>query len=159
MKNIKLSQGKFAKVDDDVFDYLNQWKWTFDRSTGYAIRRIHGITSRKVYMHRLINKTSKNLVTDHVNGDKLDNQSANLRVATEAQNRANQKKRSDNTSGYKGVSYNKLTGKWETYITANRKRIHIGLFEDINEAAKAYNAKAVELFGYYAKLNTIKEGE
>lgn len=93
---------------------------------------------------------------DHRNNDKMDNTIGNLRPATKSQNEANTAKRITNTSGYKGVYWLKNTASWRAKIDCNGKQIHIGLFKDKHEAAKAYNEKATSLFGEYAQLNIIE---
>ena len=92
---------------------------------------------------------------DHINQDILDNHINNLRVANKSQNAANQKIRSTNTSGYKGVSLNRITGKWSASICVNNKQARLGSFRTAELAAQAYNEKATEVFGEYASLNTI----
>lgn len=133
MKKIKLTQGQYALVDDEDFEYLNQWKW-YLHSVGYAVRNI---PSGQVYMHRLINNTPKGLLTDHINRNKLDNQRTNLRTVNKSINAVNTGLRSTNKSGCKGVSWSKLHNKWEAYIWKNSKKYHLGLFETILEADRA----------------------
>ena len=110
MKKIKLTQDKYALVDDDDFEWLNQWKWCFDGE--YVSRRKHILGSgssgtqktRKIYMHRLINKTPIGYETDHIDRNKLNNQRNNLRTVNHSSNRMNISLQKNNTSGYKGVS-------------------------------------------------------
>lgn len=158
MKYIKLTQDKSVLVDDEDFDYLNQWKWHYHKSRnsgGYAARhttRSNGKRQR-IFMHILINKTPVDLDTDHKNGDTLDNRRSNLRSITHQQNGWNRKSNFNSTSGYKGVSWHKATGKWRVRVCANSEREFTAYFTDKTEAAKAYDAKAAELFGQYARLN------
>lgn len=107
MKLISLSQGKFAKVDDHLFDYFNQWKWHFDGK--YARRNVYHYENGKrvqthILMHRIVNRTSKGRFTDHIDGDALNNQKNNLRTCIVRQNAANMKKRANQSSRYKGVT-------------------------------------------------------
>jgi len=88
---------------------------------------------------------------DHINGDMTDNRFANLRLATYSENGANARKPSHNTSGFKGVSWNKNAKKWRAVIKKDRKPIHIGYFDTAAEAHAAYIAKAAELFGEFAR--------
>lgn len=90
---------------------------------------------------------------DHINGDKTDNRIENLRKATRADNNRNQPKRKNNTSGYKGVSWNKKYGKWVAYIGIDWKRRHLGYFETAEAAHAAYSAAANELHGSFANCN------
>ena len=95
--------------------------------------------------------------TDHINRKKIDNRIINLRMCSNSQNQANCLKRSDNTSGYKGVSWCKYNNKWNAYIRFNSKRSNLGYFSDKLKAAIAYNEKAVELFGEFAYLNKVNQ--
>jgi murein L,D-transpeptidase YafK len=148
MKTILLSKNKVALVDDEDFEYLNQWKWSY--INGYAARRPGG---RWVRMHRLLMNTPANMETDHVNGNTLDNQKINLRICTSRQNKANQHKRSDNTSGYKGVNWHKENRCWVAHIHSK----HLGVFKNIEDAARAYDAAAKEVYGEFAKPNFIQK--
>jgi hypothetical protein len=148
MKEIPLSQGKVAIVDDDMFDYLNQWKWSYS-GHGYAERRTWP-EKKKIYMHRLIAQTPNGMDTDHINHDKLDNRKENLRICTASENMGNS---SIKDGRFKGVSFHKSLNKWEAYITKNYDHKHLGLFQSPEEAAHAYDAAAKKFFGNFAKLN------
>ena len=104
-------------------------------------------------MHRLIANTPAHLFCDHINHDGLDNRRANIRNCTLKQNNANSRSAKNASSKYKGVSWNKLRKKWAAYIKKDYKQLYLGLFENEIEAAKAYDRKAAELFGKFAKLN------
>jgi hypothetical protein len=152
MKNIQLTQGKVAIVDDADFEWLSQWPWFF--STGYAIRREGKLFGRKnIMMHRLIMNTPEGMDTDHINGDKLDNRRENLRVCTRSQNMQNTTRRSDNTSGYKGVDWDKENGKWRAEIKVDSRRINLGRYDSAEEAALAYDRAAREYHGEFANTN------
>lgn len=159
MKEILLTQGKIALVDDDDYEELSKYKWlaTEHRGTFYAARGEGPRNNNKrIYMHRqILGLTDPNIHGDHINHNKLDNQGCNLRIATRSQNQHNKLKQGNTSSKYKGVSWINAFGKWQTKITLHDKSIHIGLFTDEIEAAKAYNTKAVELFGEFAYLNEI----
>ncbi len=158
MKKIKLTQGKFALVDDEDFEWLNKRKWTYDKG-GYAYRKIWiggvGKKERKVYMHRLILEVPKGKVTDHKNGNKLDNRKFNLSVCTQFENMKNCKISKNNVCGYKGVSQNKKGGNWNAEIMSDGKRYRFFGFKTTIEAAKKYNELAIKYHGKYAKLNQI----
>lgn len=160
MKKIKLTQGKFALVDDEDFEYLNQWKWYFS-DTGYAIRKEYIGGGRKnqkqkiIRMHRIINKTPDSFYTDHINSDKLDNRKENLRNSSMLQNNLNTTKRKNCTSKYKGVHWDRLNNKWRVCIDINKRTIHAGRFLSEIEAAKAYNGLAIKYHGKFAKLNGV----
>jgi len=139
MKKIQLTKGKFALVDDKDFEYLNQWRWLFS-DTGYALRHQHiniGLNkykSKTIRMHRLINKTPDGFETDHINRNKLDNQKINLRTITHQKNSFNTGLRRSNTSGYKGVYWDKFNNKWRAEIKINNKKISLGRFKNIKDA-------------------------
>lgn len=154
MKEIELTKGYKAIVDDEDFEFLNQFHWTY--SLGYALR--HGKVCGKykaIYMHRLVNKTPKGVFTDHINRNKLDNRKINLRTVTKSQNQRNVDTQSNSTSGFKGVSYHKLNKRWQTYIKVNGKQIALGSYGDARQAAQVYNNSALKYHGQYAKLNEV----
>ena len=132
MKKIKLNHGKYALVDDEDFEYVNQWRW-FITLNGYAARHPKGM----VYMHSLLNKTPKGFHTDHINRNKLDNRRVNLRTTTSSQNLHNSKKYTNNTSGHRGVYWYERYKKWEVYINIKGKRIYLGRFPGIRSAIVA----------------------
>ena len=154
MKIIALTQGKETIVDDNDYDYLSQFKWCYHK--GYAARNIRLENGKQttIKMHRIIIDCPQGLLVDHINGDSLDNRRSNLRIVTNQQNNMNKKHYS--RSGFKGVYFNKLAQKWHAQIALNNKVIYLGLFNDLVEAAKAYDKKALELFGEYARLNFIE---
>jgi hypothetical protein len=147
---IPLTKGKCAIVDEKWYDYLMQWKWC-TAIGGYAVRKKPG-TRQFIHMHRVVNNTPDGKDTDHINGNRLDNRAANLRDADRSENNGNGA-RKGGASGFKGVSKN---GKrWLAAIGHDYKTIYLGTYATPQEAARAYNAKALELFGVYAKLNTV----
>ena len=163
MKKIKLTQGKNALVSDIDFAYLDKWKWYANyypkSNITYAKRCIrNGQHLKSLYMHCLILKRMgyKNFKkTDHNDGNGLNNQRKNLRPATNQQNRQNQRLRSDNTSGVKGVNWDKLSHKWKVSIQRDHKKFHLGYFTDKIKAAKAYNKAAKKYFRKFARLNKV----
>lgn len=96
---------------------------------------------------------------DHINRDKLDNRLCNLREASRSQNNANIGLPAHNTSGFKGVSYFKQTGKWTAYITRDGKRRHLGTYTTAEAAAAAYDQAAIALFGRFARTNKMIKAE
>lgn len=130
MKKIKLTQGKYALVDNEDFEWLNEVKWFFDGN--YAARK----SPKKIYMHRLINQTSRDFETDHINRDKLDNRKCNLRSVTSSQNSLNLTVRKDNRSGVTGVFWRKDRQKWSVYINKDGKRTYLGHHKTREEALK-----------------------
>ncbi len=153
MKYLKLTNGR-TKVDDDMFDFLNQWSWNINHK--YVIRSVYigNYTGITIYMHRLIMNTPKGMDTDHINGDKLDNQRENLRIVNRSKNMMNTKSHKDSkTSNYKGVSYSTRDKIWKAQITYNYKHYYLGGFKTELEAARTYDMKAKEIFGEYAVFN------
>lgn len=158
MKEIPLSQGLFATVDDADFDWLNQWKWHAAKigKNFYAVRADGKFPFRKnTYMHAEIMNTPKGMKTDHVDLNGLNNTRNNLRVCTHSQNQQNRNRLPNNTSGYKGVSWNKRSKKWQAHISVDNKLIGLGRFSDIKDAALAYNKAAKNFYGEFALLNVI----
>ena len=158
-KEIKLTGGKVAIVDDLWYEELNQYKWYAARSRGgayYARRNELDHTTNKIQivsMHRVIMNTPKGMHTDHINHDTLDNREENLRVCTPSQNKCNSKKQTNNTSGYKGV--NKRGNKWIARIRVENDRIYLGRFQTPEEAYRAYVSASKRLHGEYANLGVV----
>lgn len=157
MKNIVLTKGFKAIVDDDDFEFLNQWSWHYlpsggSSSSAYAARKPK---STVILMHRLIKKPPPGLVIDHINGDTLDNRKSNLRICTQAQNTANGRGSKNSTSSYKGVSWDTERSRWAACICPGNKKIYLGRFRTQEEAALAYNEAAKDIFGEFARLNEL----
>lgn len=153
MKKITIRGGAVTLVDDDDFEKLSKMNWRNEK--GYAKS---GGAYNSVYMHRIIMNPPEDMQIDHINGKTLDNRKCNLRIVTEAQNKYNRCKyggKRKNKSGYKGVWKPKNSNKYTAEIRFNYKKYYLGVFDVPEDAAKAYNEKAIELFGEYAKLNEI----
>jgi len=148
MKKIPLTQGKFALVDDEDFEYLTQWKWTYN-PLGYAYRKSqHKNKVTCVYMHCFILNEK---YIDHKNGNGLDNRKKNLRKCNHFTNKFNRPKQSNNTSGYKGVTKSPTPGKWIAQIAAYKKHIYLGTFKTAKEAHEAYVKAAKKMHKEFAK--------
>lgn len=148
MKEIPLSQGKVAFIDDEDFDRIGVYKWTY--SGRYAV---HGNGRNKRYMHRLILNAPPDLEVDHVNLDPLDNQRSNLRLVTHQEQQFNKPRMTTNTSGFKGVTWAGWAHKWRSQIEYNHRRISLGYYDNPIGAARAYDRGALLYFGKYAWLN------
>lgn len=153
-KELALSQGKVALIDDADFDWLNQWKWTAKEGvhTWYAYRSVWR-PRINIQLHRFIMDAPLGVDVDHKNFNGLDNQRHNLRLATDLQNNAYRIKHDGCTSRFKGVYFSTIRGKWIAQIRRTNAPRHLGCFTDEVEAARAYDIAARELFGEFAVLN------
>lgn len=156
MKMIPLSQGKFAKVDDDDFEWLSQWSWHC--KDGYATRSspiFVDIHRRPIYMHRVIVFAPKDKVVDHIDGDTLNNSKSNLRICTVRENSGNRKISKNNACGYKGVHFNKMSKKWQATLQVKSKKVYLGVYDTPEMAAQAYDEAAKKEFGEFARTNFL----
>lgn len=156
MKEIPLTQGKFAWVDDVDFERVNAHKWCACKRKRrfYAMRRIRksegGWTTQS--LHQFLIPDVKSI--DHRDGDGLNNRKANLRVATDRQNsQAYRRKAKGKTSQYRGVCWREDHQKWRVQISLNGNQLSIGCYDSEREAALAYDRAAQKLFGEFASLN------
>lgn len=151
MKLLKLTRGKYAKVDDVDYTFLSQWKW-YCNNTGYAGREeyLGNYKRRTVLMHRLILGAKPGQEVDHINGDTLDNTRGNLRFVTRTQNLQNRywkmkgvSKKSKNTRGVK---------RYVARINVDKKTVYLGDYFTPDEAHKAYLLAAQKYFGQYSRV-------
>lgn len=155
MKEIILTQGKIALVDDEDFDYLNQFKWYYQK--GYAARKKmnkHILMHRDILLYHNILKFDKQII-DHIDHNTINNKKENLRICTNSENSRNQIKNKNGTSKYKGVDWKHREKKYRARICVNYKNIHLGFFEKEKDAARAYNEAAVKYHGSFANLNVL----
>lgn len=162
-KQIPLTQGKFALVDEEDFEYLNQWKWCFHKNpkdcTGYAIRSGYDPLTRKrprISMHRVLSKAKPTDICDHKNGNGLDNRKSNLRVCDKFQSIWNRKTASSKKlNAIKGVTKVKdrkgIPTYWIVRICYKGTRIYLGTFKTQKSAEEAYKKKALELHKEFAR--------
>lgn len=160
MASTKIIDGEMIIVDDDNADLLSQNGWRI-RSSGRSSR-----TSKTRYVvrtdgknligiHRIILSAKPGEIVDHINGNPFDNRRENLRIASNAENVRNSRKRRSlsTTSIYKGVGYERKKGKWRATITVDCRTIHLGYFEKESEAAIAYDVASVKYHGDFGRRN------
>lgn len=166
MKQIPLNvvrgknKGKyFALVDDSEFTLVMKHHWHFHNvpkgHTAYAVTNVSYPSGKRslITMHRLLMKFPKGKDIDHIDGNGLNNQRSNLRIASRGQNLCNRGKQSNNTTGFKGVSFNKHLRKYDSEITFRGKKFKIGHFTDKIDAAVAHDLWARDIHGEFAFTN------
>ena len=145
-----------ALVDDEDKDLVSGHEWR-SMKVGTRVYVYATIAGRRVYLHRLITGKAPNGRgggdIDHINGNGLDNRRCNLRLATRSQNSANKPGRSGGTSKFKGVSLDRKTGFWAAHISHERKPRYLGYYATEEDAARAYDHAAFEVFGEFGRLN------
>jgi len=159
MKEIKLTQGKFALIDDEDFERVNKFKWYAHKvsNTFYARRciTINGKCKTQL-MHKLImGDNPQKLDIDHITGDGCNNQKVNLRFCTRSENMMNQRSQVGVSSKYKGVCWFRASKKWRAYIKKEGICIHLGLFASEIEASQSYNVASIKYFGEFAHQNVM----
>lgn len=160
MKEIKLTKGYSAIVDDEDYPAISQYSWYAEETKGhvYARRRVtisRGKT-KLLSMHRAIINPLDNQDVDHIDNNGLNNTKANLRACSRAENIRNQVKHKGSIPKYKGVSYDSSRKKWTAAICVNRRQMSLGRFNTELEAAEARDKAAKELHGEYAHINFPK---
>lgn len=158
MMRIKLTQGKFALIDDEDYSKVVAHKWFLKKhgTVSYAISKT------RVRMHRLIlGLTNPKIIIDHRDRNGLNNQRRNLRICTQGENVRNTSSRIGSTSRYLGVYFDRgrCNKKWVAAIASNHVRTFIGSFAKEVDAAKAYNKYAISIHGEFANLNVIKKNK
>jgi len=164
--HMKLYNETGLEISETIFDLkykeeIEKYKWHltdygyvacnwFDENNKHHKMTLHGAI---IYLSgQEINKDQE---IDHKNTNKLNNLENNLRICTRPQNQQNSNIRSNNSSGYKGVAWHKYTNKWLAKLKKNNVEIHLGYFDDAKDAAKAYNAAAIQYFGEFARINEV----
>lgn len=163
MKYIELTQGQQTMVDDDLYEWLNQWKWFYHKRSGNrlggdAVRTAHGIdanghdTIETVYMSHMILPVPKGFMVDHADVEPLNNQRHNLRKARIMQNIRNSKVRANSKTGVKGVHWNERKQAFIAQIGVNYKKIWLGQYKNIEEAKKAYDKASKKYHGKFGRI-------
>jgi len=153
-KHIKLTQGKWAIVDDDDYEALSRQKWyAYQKHSGwYASSTSSRPNRRQLHMHRVIMSAKAGELVDHINCDGLDNRKQNLRICSRAENARNSRIYTNNTSGYKGVSKN--GPGWRATITVENVQHNLGTYKTKIEAFKAYCLAAEKFHLEFANFGT-----
>ena len=161
MKQVYLTQGKIALVDDSDYEKVVCYKWyaTLIHNTWYARRNVTK-KCKYAFLHSFIleQDSYNGYEIDHINGNGLNNIRSNLRLCTHKQNTHNSPSRGG-TSQYKGVSWAKKKHKWAADITPNGIHKFLGYFDDEVTAALAYNKAAMLYFKEFAYLNNVNDNE
>jgi hypothetical protein len=160
LREIPLTQGYVALVDDEDYERVTMvgaWQVLAHSNACYATRT-SGHLGPTVYMHRMILCAQSGQLVDHINHDGLDNRKVNLRLCSPSQNMANQEKNRVGSSRFKGVHRVKGYERWRASVFYEGKTRHLGSFGSEEEAARAYDAAALALWGEYAKLNQSERG-
>jgi hypothetical protein len=167
MESIKipLTQGQFAVIDADDYERVSVIKWRSqwcENTKSFYAHRTERLPMGKrvaVGMHRFIMNAASCHIVDHINHDTLDNRKCNLRICNSRQNSFNRRANRNNSSGFKGVSRSKIRGRetWIASIKRGGKQICLGYFDDIKDAARAYDDEAAIVHGEFAVLNFPKE--
>jgi len=151
---IPLTKGYVTVIDDEDYPLVAGRSWCAIVIDGQVYAYSAG-----GYMHRLLTGAAQNQLVDHKDGDGLNNRRSNLRLATKSQNSMNRRPNRSGTSGYKGVSFHRKARKWVACLKFQGRYHHLGLFASEEDAARAYDRKATELFGEFARLNFPRTGE
>jgi len=167
MKEIQLTQGQIALIDDEDFELVRRYRWyaLYNKNTDsfYALANVpnQGRTLSwcdVIRMHSLIIETPQGLKTDHKNHNTLDNRRENLRICNDSQSAYNRKMRSDNLTGYKGVTFEKHKKLFRAIISVNGQRISLGRYKTAEQASVAYENAAKALHGeFYYRNNNQNE--
>jgi len=145
-------------IDDEDYDKVKSYKWYInkDRSSNIFYVVHSSDNKHKYIMHRLIMDCPKGMIVDHINHNTLDNRKENLRICTNSENLRNSRLQKNNTTGYKGVFFNKTWNNYKVTIGTKKNRKYLGSYKNIEDAAKAYNEAAIKYYGEFACLNEVE---
>jgi len=156
--DLYLTTGQIAKIDIDDIPRVKDYCWSAKSKERGNVWYIRGyVEKRNVVLSRYLMDAPKGMVVDHINHDPFDNRKSNLRICTHTENLWNLQRKS-HKNRFKGISYRKNEGRWVATICKNAKHYYLGAYKTDVEAARAYDKKAIELFGEYAKVNEYPTG-
>lgn len=159
MKKILLRNGNYAIVDDEDYSMLSKLTWKLGKAqdgtpTIFSINYFkQGATFKQIKMHNLIVDPPKKHYIFHRNRNPLDNTKGNLKILNSSQHEVTKPPQSNNQTGLKGVSWHTRFKKWQATIQVNGRKLYLGRFIDIRDAANAYNEAALKHYGDYAYTN------
>jgi hypothetical protein len=164
-KEIKLTQGQIAIVDNEDYDRVKGYTWFANNWTGSSkllsaktwVEK--GGKRHLVSLHRFLLNLPSNSSVLFRNDNPLDCRRSNMEIVTPKDACRTGRLKRNNTSGYKGVTWSTQKGRWRAFIKVDRRQIHLGFFDDPVEAAHAYDDAARKYFGKFARLNFPREGE
>ena len=148
VRNTKTARILKGKVSPNGYISVNLSK----KGTKMKTHFIHQLVARE-----WVSNPEQKRCVDHIDGSRTNNFWENLRYATHSENSRNQKKHSDGSSIYKGVSWDKLAKKWRAQINITGRVVNLGGFEHQRDAAEVYNAAALQHFKEYAKINVFDD--
>lgn len=151
---VKIQGFEVIVDEEDVarIEAMGPWRAHRGSQLQYFVHTMPRPAHMNLLLHRFIAGASEGQEVDHINGNVFDNRKSNLRICTHAENQRNTKRKSTNTSGYKGVSYDKRRGKWRARITLNGKEKWIGSFDTAIEAADAYRKASRNIHGEFGRV-------
>jgi len=143
-------------IVDPCDEYLLELKWR-NKDRGDIIYPFKCMGGQKYYLHRIIAGARNGEIVDHINGNTLDNRRSNLRIVTMQENAMNVGLRKDSKTGIKGVNWRKDAHCWTAHIQYKKKKMHIGCYDNKEDAIAARLQKEEELYGEYMRKIPIKE--
>lgn len=144
------SSGDRFYIDTEDYTKVKNYCWRINKR-GYVVANSRDGSNREIRLHRFVmNVTDKKIIVDHKNWDKTNNRKNNIRIATKSQNNINIKRKSNNTTGYTGVTFNKRIGKYCARISKNGVRTFLGYFDDINNAIEARHNAEINIHGEWS---------
>ena len=132
MRRIRTTNNHYITVDDNDYDYLSQFSWSYSEKAGARTT-----PNGEILMHRMIMKAKKGQIIDHINRSRKDNRKSNLRFSNPSSNGSNCKRRTDSTYGT-GVSFDKRRNKFFAQIWVNKQKRFLGYFPNAMQARKKY---------------------